>query len=230
VRGARVLAAVAVAALAAVAFSAPAGATTECRGIKDCLDVVGPWVVVPAHTQADYLLPCPHLRGVVGGLDSLATTQDVRVSFDGLLGGPVGPGTTTTRYAFFRAVTASGRAGAFQPRLGCIPVSSGGRVTTSAFVGPTGGALDYIAVLVPARPGTVISKSVTCNKGEQLVDSWNTTAFDATRPPDLGLATAIRAQRTAHHDSGSASVTVTTSETLPAGSHGEVQLGVICAS
>ncbi len=94
-------------ALAAASTSADA-ATNECRGITACIPVAGPWVLVPAHGQATYLLTCPAGRSVVGGLDAQASSPAVRVSFDGRLGAPVGPGVTTTRYALFRAISFSG--------------------------------------------------------------------------------------------------------------------------
>ena len=220
-------AALAVAALAACALSVSAGATTECRGIKNCLDVQGPWVVVPAHTEATYLLECPQRRGVVGGTDALASSQDVRVSFNALLGGPVSPGTSTTTYAYFRAATASGRAGAFKPLLGCIPLNTGGRQTTSAYVGPPGVPLDYSAVTIPVRSGTQHSTTIACAKSERYVGSWNATDFHSAKLPDIALASAIHVHRTVQN--GSATVAITVSETLPAGANAEVQLGVICA-
>lgn len=216
-----------VAALAACALSVSAGATTECRGIKDCLDVTGPWVIVPAHTQATYLLECPRRRGVVGGTDAIASSSDVRVTFSALLGGPVSPGTSTTRYAYFSAVTASGRTGAFKPLLGCIPVNTGGRQTTSADVGPPGVPLDYSAVTIPVRAGLQHSTTIGCAKGERFVDSWNAIDFRTPHLPSLTLVGAIRVRRSVN--AHSATVSIAVSETLPAGSHAEVQLGVICA-
>ena len=121
-----------VSALAVVAASAaPAhAATNECRGLQTCIRVPGPWVLVPAHGRAEYLLTCPHGRSVVAGLDAQASSRDVRVSFDGRIGAPVSPGVTTTRYALFRAVSTSGRAETFQPRLGCVPLAGGGGRST----------------------------------------------------------------------------------------------------
>ena len=103
-----------------------------------------------------YLLTCPNGRSVVGGLDAQATSRDVRVSFDGRLGAPVQPGQTTTRYAFFRAVSISGRTQAFQPLLGCIPTQGGGgRSTVSARVVPVGQPLEYRSRIVVVGPGDV---------------------------------------------------------------------------
>jgi hypothetical protein len=82
-----------VAALAVAAATSPAGgAANECHGIQQCIQVPGPWVVVPAHGTAEYLLTCPHGRSVVGGLDAQVTSRKVHVSFDGRLGAPVQPG------------------------------------------------------------------------------------------------------------------------------------------
>src|SRR5439155_5812109 len=85
-----------VAGLAVVAASAgPANAATgECRGIRTCIRVPGPWVLVPAHGRAAFLLSCPRGRSVVGGLDSQASSRAVRVSFEGRIGAPVQPGVT----------------------------------------------------------------------------------------------------------------------------------------
>jgi hypothetical protein len=63
---------IAVAAAALLASGAGA-ATQECAGIPTCIDVPGPWVAVPAHGQASFLLDCPQRRGVVGGVDALAS-------------------------------------------------------------------------------------------------------------------------------------------------------------
>ena len=82
--------------------------TKECNGIRQCISVPGPWVVVPARGGVTYLLECPQRRGIVGGLDALASSRDVRVAFSANLGAPVSPGTSTTRYAVFRGVSAGG--------------------------------------------------------------------------------------------------------------------------
>ena len=138
-------------------------ATNECHGIPSCIRVPGPWVVVPAHGTATYLLTCPNGRSVVGGLDAQATSRDVRVSFDGRLGAPVQPGQTTTRYAFFRAVSVSGRTQAFQPLLGCIPTQGGGgRSTVSARVVPVGQPLEFRSRIVVVGPGDVKFARVAC--------------------------------------------------------------------
>ena len=127
----------AVAAAALFACGANA-ATVECAGIPTCIDVPGPWVAVPASGEAKFLLDCPQRRGVVGGVDALASSRHIHVTFEGLLGGPVAPGRTTTRYAFFRAVSGNHREGLFEPRIGCIPSSAGGPQTTAYTITPAG--------------------------------------------------------------------------------------------
>ena len=117
------LATVVVSLAVAAAFAPAGGATNECHGIQSCIRVPGPWVVVPAHGTAQYLLTCPGGKSIVGGLDAQVTSRDVRVDFVGRLGAPVQPGATTTRYALFRAVSTSKRAQLFQPLLGCVPTT-----------------------------------------------------------------------------------------------------------
>ena len=77
-----------VAVVAGVAATSASAGTTECKGIKNCIDVVGSWVVVPAW-RSTYLAICPKKKsGTIGGLDAEATSADVHVTFDGLMGGP----------------------------------------------------------------------------------------------------------------------------------------------
>ena len=54
-------------------------APQECAGIPTCIDVPGPWVAVPARGEAKFLLDCPQRRGVVGGVDALASSRDIHV-------------------------------------------------------------------------------------------------------------------------------------------------------
>jgi hypothetical protein len=203
-----------------------ATATNECNGIRECRRVQGPWVIVPAHGSVAYLLDCPRRRGIVGGLDALASSTDVHISFDGQLGAPVSPGRTTTRYAFFHALSAAHRRGAFQPRIGCIPTDSSARSTTSASVAP-GAPLLLAATTLKLQPGIVRSTTIGCVGGQKLVDSWDAVAFRTARAPEVGLADAVRIRRTARGKK--VAVTIVTSEALPLGSGAEVQLGVMCS-
>ena len=210
---------------AALATGASASAATgECAGIPTCIDVPGPWVAVPARGEAKFLLDCPQRRGVVGGVDALASSRDIHVTFDGLLGGPVAPGRTTTRYTFFRAVSGHHRAGLFEPRIGCIPASSGGPQTTAYRIGPAGPAVDLAAATLPVKPGTVRRATIGCANGAHLVDSWDATAFATPVPPVF--AEAVEVVRTLRK--GLVSVKITVSEALPRAAF--VQIGVRCAT
>jgi hypothetical protein len=212
---------IAVAAAALLASGAGA-ATSECAGIPTCIDVPGPWVAVPAHGEASFLLDCPQRRGVVGGVDALASSRDVHVTFEGLLGGPVAPGRTTTRYAFFHAVSGHHRQGLFQPRIGCIPSSAGGPQTTAYTISPAGPATDLAAATMPVRPGTVRRSTIGCANGARLVESWDATAFAEPVPPVF--ADAIQVVRTVRN--GRVAVKITASEALPRTAY--VQVGVRC--
>jgi hypothetical protein len=180
-------------------------------------------VAVPANGEAKFLLDCPQRRGVVAGVDALASSRDVHVTFDALLGGPVAPGRTTTRYAFFRAVSGQHRKGLFEPRIGCIPSSTGGAQTTAYVSTPVGAPLDLAAATMLVRPGTEKHTTLGCANGERLVDSWNATAFATPAPPSF--ADAVQVVRTTHQ--GQVAVSITASEALPRSAI--VQVGVRCA-
>ena len=216
-------------ALAAAAAFAPAGsATNECKGIQSCIRVAGPWVVVPAHGNVQFLLSCPQGRSIVGGLDAQATSRDVRVGFDARLGAPVSPGVSTTRYAVFTAVSTSKRIQAFQPRLGCVPTQGGGgRSTVSAFVTPPGPSLEYRANVAIVGPGTVRFARASCLPSEKLVGSWHALAFRTKKPPDL--ANAPRVQMTPVVEKKKLVVTAEASDGLSIDAHAVVQAGVECA-
>jgi hypothetical protein len=234
---------VAVLAVGAVKAHAIA-ATNECNGIKQCQRAQGPWVVVPPDGTAVYLLDCPLRRGIVGGTDALASSSDIHVSFDAQLGAPVAPGRTTTRYAFFRALSATHRPGSFQPRVGCIPVSPNSSSTTSAQLQPgsplliaarttqsaqavPGPPLALAATTMKVRPGLSRTATIACVAGQELVDSWTAVGFRTVRPPRVEFADAIRVSRTTVGRKVTVSIEV--SEALPAGSGAEVQLGVACS-
>ena len=218
-----------VAALAGAAALAPAGAaTSECHGIQACIRVAGPWVVVPARGSAVYLLTCPGGRSIVGGLDAQVTSRDVRVGFDGRLGAPVQPGSTTTRYALFRAVSISKRAQAFQPLLGCVPLQGGGgRSTVSAFVSPPGPSLEYRSRISVIAPGSVGFAKVSCRGKERLVGSWQALAFRTKKPPNLDDASRVRASVISVGNR--VVVTASASDGLSIDAHAIVQAGAECA-
>ncbi len=218
-----------VAALAGAAALAPAGgATTECRGIQACIRVVGPWVVVPARGTAVYLLTCPGGRSVVGGLDAQVTSRDVRLGFDGRLSAPVQPGSTTTRYALFRAVSFSSHVQAFQPLLGCVPLQGGGgRSTVSAYVSPPGPSLEYRSRIAVIAPGSVGFAKVSCLASERIVGSWHAVAFRTKNPP--ALDNVGRIDTTTVVVGKKVVVSASASDGLSIDAHAIVQAGAECA-
>jgi hypothetical protein len=218
-----------VAALALAAALAPVGsATNECHGIPSCIRVPGPWVVVPPHGTADYLLSCPGGRSVVGGLDAVVTSRDVRLGFDGRLSAPVQPGSTTTRYALFRAVSLSNKVQAFQPLLGCVPLQGGGgRSTVSAYVSPPGPSLEYRSRISVLAPGSIGFAKVSCAASERLVGSWQAIAFRTKKPPDLANASRVNASTVVIGKK--VVVTASASDGLSIDAHAIVQAGAECA-
>ena len=218
-----------IASLAAAAALAPAGgATNECHGIQSCIRVPGPWVVVPAHGRASFLLGCPGGRSVVGGLDAQVTSRDVRIDFDARLGAPVQPGVTTTRYALFHAVSLSRHVQAFQPLLGCVPTQGGGgRSTVSAYVSPPGQSLELRSRIAILAPGSVGFAKVACRGREKLVESWQALAFRTKQVPPLDNARYVHA--TTVVTGKNVVVTAAASDGLSIDAHAIVQAGAECA-
>lgn len=222
----KLLLALAIAASIAAATAAPGGAADECRGIRQCIPVSGPWVVVRHGAESGFLATCG-THGVVGGLDAVATTSAVRLSFDGRIGAPVSPGVTTTRTAFFRAQLVKAGVAAFQPWLGCIPSSGGGgRSTVSARVKP-GAALVRVSRISVVSPGEVKSVSIGCPAPEKLVDGWHALAFRTKKPPALSLAALVHAEHRLTRTRVVATVAATDALTIDA--HAIVQVGAVCA-
>jgi hypothetical protein len=223
---ARALAVSVVVAAAVVAAIAPGGgAANECRGITPCIPVSGPWVVVRSGIPSTFLLSCP--SGVVVGIDAVATSSNVRVSFDGRIGVPIKPGVTTTSKAYFRAVLVGRGVQAFQPWIGCVPTKNPrGRTTVSARVSP-GPDLDRRAALVIVGPGTAKFGTVRCPAGETLVGSWDATGFRTKNAPDLQAAGLVHVRRV--ESNGKVVVTASATDTLSIDVHAVVQAGAVCA-
>jgi hypothetical protein len=226
----RVSVALVVAAAAAAVLAVPGGAANECRGIPVCISVPGPWVYVPAKGSATYLLECPRRRGVVGGVDALASSRDVHVTFEGRLGSPVSPGTTTGRDAYFTAFSDRRRDGSFQPFLGCIPAGGGGggRSTTTARVTRPGLPVERRARNVKLGRGAVQTVTVGCARGERLVSGWHALAFRTRTTPDVSFAEFIRITRTIRN--GKVVARILSSEGVPSALHAEAQVGAVCAT
>jgi hypothetical protein len=204
-----------------------AAAAKECNGVQRCIPVEGPWVAVPADGEVEYELMCPKGQGVVAGTDGLASSIDVHVSFDGILGAPIAYGRTTNSAMLFRGVSGRHRPGSFKPFIGCIPTPSSVRNTVAAPRSPVGPPLKLKSRLVGLSGGSEKVVTIACPAGDSLVDSWSTPAFETSKAPNPALAAAITARTTI--SGRMAKVAISTSEALPAGSHAELQIGVRCA-
>lgn len=195
----RVLLAAAVA-LAVLAGAADARATNECRGLKVCIPVQGPWVLVPTGRslpppQVQYQLSCP--KGyIAGGLDAEVTDQLIDLSFLGAIGAPVNPGITTERDVVFLGsfVGLRPHTPSFRPHVGCMPAAGGGgRIPTAAAPGPPGRpTARHVAnvVLVPRRTQRVVAR---CAPGERLVGAAHSIGFASFLPPTAFAANAVTA-------------------------------------
>ena len=129
----RLLVLVTLAAAVSAVAAVPASATNECRGLKVCVPVAGPWVLA-SPGQVEFQLACPK-RFVVGGLDAELSSRGIEIGFVGNLGSPVNPGITTSASAVFlgRLVRGQDVAASFRPHIGCIPASGGGQRSPTAY-------------------------------------------------------------------------------------------------
>jgi hypothetical protein len=219
-------------------YVVPTPQTKECTGVAHCVAVTGPWIVIPAHQEATYLLRCPQPHGYfVGGTDARASSTGVRVWFDGQLGAPIGaPSTQTSTGAalLFHATANNHRIAWFQPVLGCIDLTpSTKRSTLSAPPGaPPSVPLDLRAVGIGLAPSTKYLQRVNCAAKEKFVGWWHTLAFFAG-PPNLSHVTPFTIR---HQIEGGRSLVVffRTSDVLavaaaPYPEVVEAQIGVTCA-
>lgn len=187
--------------LVAVALVTPgtAQALDECRGLDECVPVVGPWVVVPPApagrlATVEWELRCPLAGYVVGGVDSRVTDRGIDVSVRGENGSPVAPGVTTRRALVFtgRSATRGEAPTAFKPAIGCIPLEGGGgRAQTSsgarsAVVKPGTPFTREVTVarLTSGRARTIVS---TCPVGRRVVAAGHAVAFRTAAPPTRAL-------------------------------------------
>lgn len=183
------------------ATAAPAGATNECRGLQVCVKVRGPWVVVPVElgnvrAGAQFQLSCP--RGyIVGGLDAELSDRAIDLDFPGLLGSPVGPGTTTSRSVVFHGVYtgSSPRNPVFRPHIGCLPAAGGGGGPVpyrrlESF--PPGEPTVRRVRVVRLRVGSVRAVAA-CGAGERLISGWHSVGFYTASAPSTALARNVTA-------------------------------------
>jgi hypothetical protein len=206
-------------------------AADECDGLRVCLPVEGPWVVVPAG-GVDYELACPLAGYVVAGTDARVAARDVDVSFRGEPGSPVGPGVTTRRGVVFHAVRARVEAGttSFRPFVGCIPTSGGGgRALTGVAAGAAGikPTQPIRSVVVDTPVGNRSSRTVrvACPAGSRLVGSTHAAAFRQPLPPSAAQLGAVRVRLAVVE--GVVVARITTS--AAAGTRAEVQVRALCA-
>ena len=179
-----------------------AGATNECRGLRVCVRVVGPWVVVPAsHARVEFQLACPR-RYLVGGLDAELSDPAIDIAFLGRLGAPIAPGITTTRKAVFVAtfVGSTKRAVTFRPHLGCVPSSGGGGgIPTAVIVRPGQPAVRrvYTGRVVPGRTRFF---AAGCASAERLVAGSHAVGFYTAKPPAARLVAAVATRQSLARD------------------------------
>lgn len=210
-----------------------AAAGTECRGLQSCIRVVGPWVQVPAGAAPTYFhLACPGRGQTVGGLDADKAGRAVDVTFLGVLGGPVSPGTTTGREIVFVARATAGRAVTFRPRLGCIPSAGGGGRSRTSFEPKRTLSATAAVPRVVRRARTVRlpavgegSASLACRAGETLLSASSAIAFRTKTAPDTARLTSVRA--TVARKGRRAQATVR--GTPPAGIRVELQILLVCS-
>jgi hypothetical protein len=223
VRRAALLAAAACAAL--VAATGAGAATSECRGLKVCVPVAGPWVLATA-AGSEFQLDCPK-RFIVGGLDAELSSRAIELGFVGGLGSPVNPGITTTGSAVFlgRFVGARGVA-SFRPHIGCIPTSGGGGREPTAYRAfkpgkPTLRIVKQLLVL----PGITTHVVARCAANQRLVHATHAVGFYSNSPPSAGVARSVRVQQVVRSGSVRISARGSTGDTTRT----IVQVDLVCA-
>jgi hypothetical protein len=229
-RAAKLVVVAALAVAAFVASTVPATATNECRGLRVCLTVAGPWVVVAAHGPAtprtEFELTCP--RGfIVGGLDAELSDPRVDVHFAGRLGSPVNPGVTTSRSAVFRALFAAprGRTATFRPRIGCIPASGGGGgIPTARPIYPARDVTTRRVRTVDLRRG-LQHLTQRCASGEQLVSGTSAVGFYTKLPPVKALMGSVETTPALL----SSAITVAVRSAAPRDVRTVLQIAAVCA-
>jgi hypothetical protein len=222
-------------AAAAVAAFGPstASAGTECEGLIVCIPVKGPWVQVQGGgTPTYYRLSCPGRGQVIGGLDA-DRAGPLELSFLGTLGGPVGPGVTTSSSAVFVARTTRSLA-SFRPLLGCIPAGGGGGRSRTSYepkrklmaAAPVVEATIRRVKNVRLNDAPSQRAAHTCLAGERLLAYSAAVAFRQNRPLALSALGSVRA--TARRQGGRIVVQVRSGITRPERVRVELQIHAVC--
>ncbi len=208
--------------------------TKECQNVKNCVGAVGPWVAVAASGESTYLFGCPLRRGfVVGGTDARASSNDVRVWFDGQLGAPSAFPSTSAKggaVLLFHAVARNRRPGSFQPIVGCVSLTQKNKRSTVAVtpgVSPAA-SLDLRANKVVLGPQGRRTVTVRCPRPETLVGSWKAVAFNTTGPPDPSYARAVTIETVISGNQVNASFQVRDVLLAPLAPRSWVQIGAMC--
>jgi hypothetical protein len=205
-----------------------------CKGVRNCITVNGPWVAVPASGAATFLLECPKRNGYVAGIDTLASSSDVRASWNARLPAPPSPiskaaTVITGPFILFTAYSAGGKQGLLQPWIGCVPVPpQNPRSTTSARVAAVakpGAPVNLWQTTIPVHTGHQTA-SRGCGKGERLLGGWQATAFKGDNPAP---ALASKVHVTLAIGDGRVAVSVRTDAGIPLAAFPEVQVGATCA-
>jgi hypothetical protein len=221
---------------AAVAGVTPgtANAERECDGLIVCIPVTGPWVQVLGTAKPTYYeLRCPGRGQVIGGLDA-DRAGPLGIHFLGMLGGPVGPGVTTSRAAVFVAQTTRSLSG-FRPLLGCIPTSGGGGRSRTIHepkrklqaAAPVPEATVWRVKNVRLKDQQRERVAHACQAGERVISFSSAVAFRTRRPPSLATLGSVRT--TARRAGRRVIVDVRSSIARPQNVRVEVQIQAVCA-
>jgi hypothetical protein len=216
----------------AAAVAAPASAADECKGLRVCLPVAGPWVVAST-AGVDWELACPVRGYVIGGTDARVATKDVDVSVRGETGSPVGPGVTTRSSLVFHGIRTRAGAGtsSFQPFLGCIPSNGGGgrALTGVAATAPGFGLKPSHPLFSVVVTATVVRRTQTvraaCPSRSVLVGATHAVGFGQTAPPTSAQRAAVSVRRSVVEGAVVARVTAGAA----AGPRTQVQVRALCA-
>jgi hypothetical protein len=213
--------------------------TTECVNVSYCVAVAGPWVVVPAHGEATFLMSCPLRLGyLIGGTDARASSPQVHVWFDGTLGAPIGAPPASRRFGavlLFHAASYNGQVGLFQPILGCVTLPPASKITTVSLVRqmlvpgtPPATAADLRAKQVVLAHLVEQTASENCPRDDKLVGSWDALAFNSNLPPALSYAAAETTRLTRVGNAIHALFQVTNVLLDPLAPQALVQVGAVC--
>jgi len=224
----RLLVLVTLAAAVSAVAAVPASATNECRGLKVCVPVAGPWVLA-SPGQVEFQLACPK-RFVVGGLDAELSSRGIEIGFVGNLGSPVNPGITTSASAVFlgRLVRGQDVAASFRPHIGCIPASGGGQRSPTAYhaFAPGKPSVRHVTQIV-VRPGGTQHYVGTCARNERLAAATHAIGFLGDTPPAASLARSVKVVQAVR--AGRVSLTIRATRAL-AGGRAVVQLDLVCGA